>query len=53
MRTDDYIRKLSFRIKHRLEDKAKWHVRAYILFLEAEMKSDYYAFKIGWEWMFR
>jgi hypothetical protein len=54
MTNSDYMEGLAFRIKHGLETKqtGQW-IRAWILFLEAEMKADYYAFKIGWSWIFK
>jgi len=52
MTNEDYLRKLAFRFRHRVESlQTRKTVRAWILFLEAEMESDYYAFKLNWQWM--
>jgi hypothetical protein len=54
MRNDDYLRKLAFRVTHKLDSvMTRLYIRAYILFIEAEMKTDYYAFRLDWEWMLK
>ena len=54
MTNDDYVKGVAFRIRHSLETRqtGQW-IRAWILFLEAEMETGYYAFKIGWSWILK
>jgi hypothetical protein len=54
MRYEDYIHALAIRVRHEVDSvQTRLYIRAWILFLEAEMKADYYAFKLNWQWMFK
>ena len=54
MRYEDYIHALATRVKHKVDNiQTRSYIRAWILFLEAEMKTDYYAFRLDWRWMLR
>jgi hypothetical protein len=54
MRADDFVHALAKRVRHKADSvQTRLYIRAWILFLEAEMKADWYAFRLNWQWMLK